>query len=414
MRDKMIILLSLFFLILIVFLARIINKEMGDSLNPYSIMTYIWGPFIVCSSVFAEYVNFYEMKFSGVLFSYAFLLIIGINVLLVLKFFKSGRTERKACFNFNKSILKKTAYIMFSLCIFGNILYWYDVNNVVSIGSIITNPWLLKNYVVNKIIDDNSIKYLGRNLALIGTVLTLLYLDTNKKKHLIMLIIYIFLAFLNIRREPLLIKLIYIFVPVFILYRNKVDIILKRTFPFFIGFCFFFFITLDALTFGEADLTRSLYSYTAGAFNSLQAMIDSGYTEKSDLFLNYTFYWIYAFLKFIFPALGTPNIVLDTIGSNTTNIYTALSAVVIDANGDYFSMAMILMIYGIYVGALIGISSVMITRKVNFFTIIFYSAVISCVVRSYINPTFSFLDIHFALLYGFIMQAIFDYKNKKI
>ena len=398
--------------VLILILVFTVNKFTKDFFNPYAIMCYIWITFIIGANLFDVYVGYYEMRISSIMLCYTFLLIIGLSYYVLLKLF-----DRSKAINYsrdlkdhstylNKEKILKIANIFFVWFIATNILYWINVFKIISIGEILRNPGYFKYLVLNDIINDNSIIYLGRNFSIIGATLTLAYFLSNKsKKNLFMLITYIILALVDIRREPMIIKLTGIMLIILLNSKKKIHKSIKQLLLIGSIFLIVFFTTTTMLN-PDGNMNRIIFSYTVGAFPSLQALIDNP-PVLTNLPLAHTFYFVYAFLKFIDPRLTPPSVVLPTISTKSTNVYTALSYVVMDSRGNYLTMYLILIIYGIFVGTIFAVSTYMFNKKITFLSLSIYLTAGTLAIRSFMNPAFSHLDMIFSIFYGVILVAMF-------
>lgn len=408
----MLILYTILVTIVSIFFSTIVSKKTKDLFNPYSIMVYIWGVFSFFAVIIGNQFGFYPMNFFGISFVYAFLITIGIMTLIILNIGSSyvKITDESLCLKYDKSRLSNITDILFVFALIGNILYWNDINKLIPLKSIFENPWLLKNAIVNRQI-TNSWKYLGRGFSLTGTFIVITLYSTKKKKYFGMLLIYLALAFLNIQKDLILVKLIYIVVPFLLISRTDLKKRIKLLMPLFIIFIIIFNINYKFMTFGNGNFISGLGAYTFGSFHSLQYILDNGYPTNTNLLFGNTFYWVFSILKYINPIFTPPNIIMKFLSSNIVNVYTSLSVIVLDSNGEDFIMIMLMIVYGIYIGFLIGLSCLLINKKnINIATVGFYTSIISCAVRSYMNPTFSFLEIYLVLFYAFILDFLLKKK----
>ena len=205
--------------------------------------------------------------------------------------------------------------------------------------------------------------------------------------------------------------MIYVIAPFLVLYKNKGKIF-KLILPLSIVFIALFSVLTEQLTFGERTVSDTIGLYTYGSYNSLQKAIDNGYPSNTSLFLGNTFYFVYMILKFISPSLTPPDIVLQSMGRDTKNVYTALIAPLIDANGNMFSFSLIVLLYGIYIGCVLAFFYKSYTKnKTKISSLILYCACYSCAIRSFYNPSFSLSDFVFALAYWGVAKII---ENSKV
>ena len=86
------------------------------------------------------------------------------------------------------------------------------------------------------------------------------------------------------------------------------------------------------------------------------------------------FYFVYMILKYAFPMLAPPRIILSDLGPETGNVYTSIIAPLIDSNGNTFYFVF-LTIYAAYIGIVIAISMNLIHRRKNLLSYVFYCAV---------------------------------------
>ena len=260
---------------------------------------------------------------------------------------------------------------------------------------------------------ESSILYLGRNLSIIGTILSLnliINLGQKGKKaiSILMALIYLALVFINPRRDPMIDKLAYFLCPLLFVYRNRMSKLIKYIVPLSAVFIFLFIYISDALTFGQRSIMELAGRYTYVPFNSLQKALDEGYPSNTNLIMGNTFYFVYMILKYAFPMLAPPTIILSALGPETGNVYTSIIAPLIDSNGNAFYFAFILTIYAAYIGIVIAISMNLIHRRRNLSSYVFYCAVFACAIRSYFNPTFSYAEVVGGILNAVVVSILFN------
>jgi hypothetical protein len=310
--------------------------------------------------------------------------------------------------------LGATASILFIMFILGNLIFWYDVNSLIGINTVIQDAGYFKHIILSGQLQDNAIRYFGRNFTLTGAIITLAYyVSGQKKKYLLMLIVFVLLSLINVRREPMILKLSSVLIVFFLVNRGKLSYkTIKQLVIVGLLFLVTFLITTSLLNpFG--DMGRIMFSYTAGSFSSLQGILIDGYPTNTQLPLGYTLYFVYSILEYLSPNLTPPSIILSTISSRSTNVYTALAYVAIDSGGEVFLLMSLTLLYAIFVGVIYGVSIVLINKKINFFTISVYSTVVSLSIRSFMNPAFSHMDLPFALFYGILLNSVISIRRKE-
>ena len=406
------IIISALFCLPVLFLAYIVNIRTRYRFNPASLMAYIWMLFLNIAILVGPRSGFYPVDIEVILAVCIFL-----SIILISFYFAFGKTTLIKESNENeidKDQLMRLSAFLLMFCVFSNIAYFAQVNRLIPITTLANNLWAWKNYVLIGKINESGIMYIGRNLALIGAVLSINTYYNKTKTSKLLLLLYILLAFLNPRRDPIIIKMIYVIAPFLVLYKNKGKIF-KLILPLSIVFIALFSVLTEQLTFGERTVSDTIGLYTYGSYNSLQKAIDNGYPSNTSLFLGNTFYFVYMILKYISPSLTPPDIVLQSMGRDTTNVYTALIAPLIDANGNMFSFSLIVLLYGVYIGCVLAFFYKSYTKnKTKISSLILYCACYSCVIRSFYNPSFSLSDFLFALAYWGVAKIIENSKVSKI
>ena len=406
------IVIAVLFSLPVLFLAYNVNTRTRYIFNPASLMAYIWLFFLFLAILVGPRSGFYPVNTEAILAVFIFL-----STILIVFYFVFGKTTSIQKLNeteIDRHQLMRLSTFLFLICIFSNVAYFAQVNRLIPITTLVNNLWAWKNYVLLGTINESGIIYIGRNLALIGAVLSINAFYNKTKTSKLFLLIYILLAFLNPRRDPIIIKIIYVIAPFLVLYKNKRKVF-RLILPLSIAFVALFTVLTEQLTFGERTVSDTIGLYTYGSYNSLQKAIDNGYPSNTSLFLGNTFYFVYMVLKYISPSLTPPDIVLQSMGSDTTNVYTALIAPLIDANGNMFSFLLIILLYSFYIGCMLAFFyKSYIKNKTKISSLILYCACYSCVIRSFYNPSFSLSDFLFALVYWGIAKIIENSKVKTI
>lgn len=386
----------------VLFLSYVVFLQTKQRLNPASLLVYIWVILLLLAVSIGDDSGFYPMDVTGIFAVFTFLLVVLLVFYLTMRKTSTIEVEPTVI---DQSYLMSVSVFLFFLCIFSNIMYLVQVSQYISIGSLLKNMWSWKHLVLTGVIKESGLLYIGRNLALTGAVLSINMYFNKGRLSTLMLIVFVILAFLNPRRDPIIIKLIYVIAPLLVLYKGNIKRILLLAIP--VGILFFILsLTLTSqLSFGERTLGDTIGLYTYGSFNSLQKAIDFGYPQNTNLILGNTFYFIYMFLKYISPVFTPPEIILVSLGKDTTNVYTALIAPLIDANGSYFWFLFITILYGVFVGYVTGLfykSYINHPNRVS--SLILFCSCYSCIVRSFYNPSFSYSDYVFAVIYWMVFR----------
>lgn len=405
------------------FLCYCLNVKLRNKANPASIMVYIWSVMLLLAVSIGKKWGYYPMDASGIIIVSLFLFCIIFSVYLFSRKDSLGTKTYSThvtmeWINVNDMVLYKVTLFLFALFIISQVIYFVRLNSYIPLLSLPANIWKWKNLILTGQFSESSPLYFPRDFSMLGTIISLCYIQNKGKKRskvmLMILVIYSVLSFMNPRRDPILVKMIYILSPFIYVYRNRMKKIIVKCAPFLAVFAVLFFFTYNALTFGSGSIQRAIGSYTFGAFNSLQKAIDVGYSEESNIFWGNTFYFVYMFLKYLVPSLAPPNIVLESLGTDTTNVYTALIAPLIDANGSVFMFIVTMLLYAFYIGAVMAVSINIFSTKRDVPSFCFYSAVFACSIRTFYNPTFSWSDIVFAAVYAVILQMILKRNPKRV
>lgn len=393
------------------FLVKCFNQKSRSKLNPVSSMSIIWIIFLNMAFYFGERFGFYAVDFSCIASVFLFLNILVFVAWAVTNRYEQVEAGKDTSYEdlINSKRLYSLSIFAFALFAASNIFYFRDLGRYISLTSLYANIWRWKNLVLTGVFSEDSFLYIGRNLSIFGTIfsLNLIVNWRNKGRRYISLVfclLYVMIVFLNPRRDPMIDKLVFFLCPLAFMYRNKLAKLYKIIIPIGIAFTLLFVYISNALTFGQRSIIELAGRYTFAPFNSLQSALDNGYPANTDLLFGNTFYFVYTVLKFISPRLAPPNIVLSEIGSDTGNVYTALIAPLIDSHGSLVVFHIFLIIYAIYIGLVIGISQNLINKYYNLPAFIFYSGVFACAVRTFYNPTFSYVEV-----LGSVLNAVIVY-----
>ena len=395
---------SLVFLLPEFLIVVLINKKTSNRLNPASVMFYIWSILLILAASLGNSWGYYPMKISGILTISLFLFVI------LIVFYVACKKDVCVCYELPKESSYTLCLLFVSLYFFSEAMYFIKLNAYIPINELPFQLWKWKNLILAGTFDENSILFIGKWLSFIGTIIAYTFINESKKSRRIILgfivIVYILMAFFYPRRDVMINKLVCILTPFTFKYRKSLKNLLKIVLPIGIFFVIIFFYINDSLTFGESNIKHAIASYSFGSFNSLQKALDIGYPTNTNLLLGNTFYFLYMILKYVFPSLAPPSIILETLGQDTSNVYTSLIAPVLDANGDVFYMIVAVLLYAIWIGMIMCISYNFYLKKQTIASLCLYSTVFSCVVRSFYNPTFSYSDIVFAVLYSIILSML--------
>ena len=407
----MILLFTIVMLMFPLFISQQVSRKVGIKYNPFSVMTYIWAIMLVAAVIFGEKCGLYAIDISGILVCSFFLSIIGLIVYVFAYrsypnengFYEIADTEKF------QQVIGFLTKLSFLLWIIGTSLYFIDLNRLIPLSTLPNQIWKWKNYVLTGVINENSIKYLGRNLNLIGLIFSLNYKNKKTKKSLLLVILYVLIAFIDTRKDPIISTLVYVLIP-FLGRENKK--IIRIMLPLGTIFALFSIFTMQQLNFGSVNWLRTISIYSFGTFNSLQKALDVGMESGNNLFLGNTFYFVYSIIKYFIPSLAPSGIVLESLGPDTSNVYTAIIPVVMDSS-NAFEFIFFLFIYAFFIGIVMTTSINLYNRKPEIETYLLYSCVFSCAVRTFYNPTFSYLDLIFAIIYIVIIRLITRTKSKR-
>lgn len=384
-----------------------INRKINIRFNPYSVMVIIWAIMIILATVLGDKIGLYPLEVSGIMISIIFLTFIGIIVYIfgVRSHYPLKATEYQDIDDviLNDDRLIKTLMIISTvLWIIGNIMYFFDLNRYIPLVALPSQLWRWKNLILTGVINENSLRYLGRNLNIIGLIFALNFKINKTKKGFLLLLAYVLVSFIDVRKDTIIISLIYVLIP---FVGRKSKSIIKILFPLGAMFIVFFVFTIQELNFGTVNWERIIGIYTFGSFNSLQKALSVGMNSQNNLFMGNSFYFVYSILKYIIPSLAPSGITLETLGSDSTNVYTTLIPVVLDSD-NWFEFWSIFFIYSLYIGVIIVVSINYFNRKPSLQSYILYCSVFSCAVRTFYNPTFSYMDILFAFIYMMLISFI--------
>ncbi|GEM_PF-3593881 len=403
------------FLLPIWILSFLLNKKINDKFNPTSIIVYIWSFLLLLSICFGKSTGLYPMNGGGI-FAFCFFLFLVVSFSYLFTF-NIERKNSKSINLENLPDLFKLCIVLFMLCLISRLLYFKDLNNLIPLNSLFENIWLWKNYVLSGKINESSLKYLGYNLNVTGALLSLCFyqqkeLGYTKKRNiiLVMIFLYLILSFLNVRRDPMIIKLVYLLYPIIIYNKHNFKKIMRYILPVIIVFFTLLIVINTKLSFKTLNVSRSIASYSYGAFNSLQKAYDMGYPSNTNLPLANTFYFIYMFLKYISGKFAPPTIVLDSMGLDTTNVYTSLIAPLIDSAGSKAMFYFILFFYSLFIALVNMIVYRWYVKKGSLASLLMFCTVVSCSIRSFYNPVYSYSDLIFGLLYAAVFGFVL--KNK--
>ena len=388
-----------------------INRRTHNAWNPASVMFYIWSILLILATWLGGSWGYYPMNVSGI-----FIVSLFLDIILIVFFVGSNKDV-----NINYETKKCNTY---ALCVFlillyflSEIMYFSTLHTYIPIQTLPFKVWEWKMLILSGNFNENSFLFIGRNIPLVGTIVSYTFINEKSKKRKFFLgtfiIIYLAMAFINPRRDVMINKLVCLLVPFIFKYRKETKKLAKLVLPIIAVFGIVFFYINDSLTFGTGDFKSSITLYSFGAFNSLQKAIDVGYPSNSNLVMANTFYFVYMVLKYIFPQLSPPGIVLETLGNDTSNVYSALIAPVIDSGGSTAALAFIVFIYACWIGICLVAAYNWYSKKQSVAALCFYSTIFSCVIRSFYNPTFSYSDIVFGMFYSIIIALVTQTTKEK-
>jgi oligosaccharide repeat unit polymerase len=274
---------------------------------------------------------------------------------------------------------------------------------------LLSNFWRWKNLVLTGEFNENKFYYIGRNLPLIGFFLSVNFLVNKDKKaiSLLMLLIYTIVSFVNPRRDPIIERMLYVLIPFVLFYRKRIWKFILISIPVGIAFFVLFIELTKQLTFGEDSILHSMGSYTFGSFSALSNAIEIGYPSNTDLPLGNTFYFVYTILKYPVPELAPPDIVLVSLNNHSVNVYTSLIAPLIDSKGDGTLLILYVFIYSVFIGAVIALMINLYNKYHNISSLYLLCSCSSCAIRSFFNPTFSYLEILPAFVIAILIAVFF-------
>ena len=389
-------------------LSILVNKRSGYILNPVSVIVYLFGTLLLSATIFAKSAGLFEISAKCILIVFIFLFIIEIVFLAAIRYRK---TKFRTIWLFaNSNRLYLISIICFGVFLVSTFVYYYNLNTYIPLTSILTRMWKWKNLVLTNTIDERNIIYIGRNLPLFGMLFSVTFIvNKNKRKTMaLILVVYIALSFLNPRREPIIKNIIYISVPFIIAYKNKIGRLLAFAIPIVIVFAVIFSELSNQLSFGEMSFSQSISLYTIGPFCSLSKALEMGYPRNTNLPYGNMLYFIYSLLKYFSTSLTPPDITLNSLDSNTTNVYTCLIAPLIDSDGFSFLMIFNVCLYALYTGLIISFVVAMYHKHHNVSSLFLLCSCTSSAVRSFFNPTFSYTEFLQGLLIAVLLSFIFE------
>ena len=409
----MLIVLLLFLVVETLFLTHCFNTKARSSLNPLSVMVYIWLILLCLAYFLGEKQGFYKLDFTGILSVIWFLNVITICAYMVVRWESDIQTEDNDIELISSKGIYTIALLAFALFAVGNAFYFRDLSRYIPLGSLLSSLWRWKNLVLSGTFSESSILYFGRNLSIVGTILSLNLIVNFRQKRkklisILMALIYLALVFANPRRDPMIDKLVYFLCPLIFVYRNRASKLIKYIVPLSVIIIFLFIYISEALTFGQRSMVELAGRYTYVPFNSLQKALDEGYPSNTNLIMGNTFYFVYMILKYVFPMLAPPRIILSALGAETGNVYTSIIAPLIDSNGNPVYFVFILTLYAAYIGIVIAVSMNLIHRRKDLSSYVFYCAVFACAIRSYFNPTFSYAEVIGGILNAIVVSLLFN------
>lgn len=388
-----------------------INRKTHNAWTPASVMFYIWSVLLILATWLGASWGYYPMGISGIFIVSLFLEII------LLVFFAGSNKDTTINHQVEKCNIYGLCVFLILLYLFSEIMYFSKLNEYIPIKTLPFRVWNWKMLILSGTFNEKSILFIGRNLTFFGTILSYTFINekTKKRKFFLgtVLLIYVLMAFVNPRRDVMITKLVYLLVPFLFRYRNETRKLMKLVFPVIAIFTVVFFYINESLSFGDSDIKRTIASYSFGVFNSLQKAIDVGYDSNSNLIMGNTFYFIYMILKYISPQLAPPGIVLEVLGEDTSNVYSALIAPVIDSDGSIVALVFITFIYACWIGICLVFAYNWYSKKQTIASLYFCSTIYSCVIRSFYNPTFSYSDIVFGMFYSLVLFLVTQTKREK-
>lgn len=414
----MMIFLGMAFLIPVGIGTYLLNRKLNDKFHPTAIIVYTWSVLLMLAILLGDAAGMYPINESGILIFSSFLLLLVIFSYLL--------APKGSARDFQVIDVKKVpdlfliCVILFALCVFSRMLYFRDLSRIVPLNSLFANSWRWKNAVVTGKFDEESLRYFGYNLNATGTLISLCYYQQKAFGHrwrkrftLLMMLAYIALAFINVRRDPMIIKLIYVLCPVVVYNRHNFKKLLRFVVPLAIVFLVLLIEINTQLSFNNLDLNRSLASYSFGAFNSLQKAYDVGYASNTEFPLANTFYFVYMILKYIFPQMTPPGIILENLGPDTTNVYTALIAPLIDSGGSHLMFWIYLLIDALYIAVVNMLAYRWRKKSGSVASFLMYCTVFSCSIRAFYNPVYGYSDLIFGLFYALLIGFILSNQWKR-
>ncbi len=398
------IIIALIMLLPCFFIVIAINQRTHSAWTPASCMFYVWSVLLILATGLGDSWGYYPMNITGI-----FLVSFFLDIILLV-FFLGCSKNIVINYEVERSNTFSLCVFLILLYFFSEILYFLRLNSYIPLQMLPFRIWEWKMLILSGAIQEDSILFIGKNLTIIGTIISYTFINVESKKKKVflgtVLLIYIVLAFIYPRRDVTINKLVCLLVPFVFKYRNRMKKLIKLFLPIGVVFAVAFFYINNELTFGSGNIKHSIASYSFGAFNSLQKAIDVGYDSNSELPMGNTFYFIYMILKHIFPRLSPPGIVLESLGADTSNVYSALIAPVIDSEGSLILLVAITILYACWIGVCLVTAYNWYLKKQTVASMCFYSTIFSCVVRSFYNPTFSYSDILFGIIYSVILVLI--------
>ena len=391
------------------------NRLLGRRINPLSSMVVVFYFFIILNFLFAKYFNIKRLNSEG-----AFYLTLGIMLisfvsylvakkLLISDRVYSGSTDLLLSLKkvFTDSRFTNEIGVLSDLCfilsIISYVYYFLYISRYITPQDILNNVRAWKNLELSSLIDVNSILFMPMHNSVIASILTLNFMIRKNKKSLAMLSIYILVSLVYPRRDPILIVLLSSFSIVSLFWEGKRLITIGLIFLLII-FGSFFFIQ-ENITLGNLSRIDDLFCYTSGNISSFQSVVDSEVKFETNYYLQNSFYFIYAFMKYFDRRLAPPSVIKPNPEYGSVmqpNTYTAFADPVYE--GGVVGLAL----YSIYAGIITGLICSYLISKHDLIAFGMYGCLFSVAVRSFINNTFGWLDIYGSLIILLLLNLIYS------
>jgi len=390
-----------------------IIKQTNLLLNPFFVISVIFISFLFFSLFITPFFPSYpQIGICSIIYTSFFLIFVGALLVILLNFNSLRKRPLKIINSFSLKELRFVTDSLYLVFIISNIYYFYILEVNIGLFAIIESPLRWKIFSLSGLINEHSIYFSGRNLPFLGSCLTLVYLYSRSKNDLIKLIIYFLVSLINVRREPILLSISYLLVPLLIFYSKSIFILIKITIPFLLIFLAVFLGTLNSLTFGDFDFS-TIISYTFGSFSMLEHALVNGYSAPyifdNYLPFNYMFYFMFTLGKYFLSFISVPNSIILVSVQNGSNLYTGLFYPILEAGGNPLLLFFYSFIYFVFITFVIYSSIISYIRKINLISLSFYIAVISASTRFFMSPTFSYTEVPFSILIGSLLQIIYNF-----